>query len=42
MMDWLGKLLSLPPKFLATGSNGRGGGVIQVPGFVVFILLSEP
>jgi aromatic-L-amino-acid decarboxylase len=30
MMDWLGKLLDLPSKFLATGSNGKGGGVIQV------------
>lgn len=30
MMDWLGKLLDLPSKFLASGSNGKGGGVIQV------------
>ena len=28
MMDWLGKLLDLPPEFLAS-SGGRGGGVIQ-------------
>lgn len=30
MMDWLGKLLDLPAKFLASGSDGKGGGVIQV------------
>jgi len=29
MMDWLGKLLDLPPQFLAC-SGGQGGGVIQV------------
>jgi hypothetical protein len=29
MMDWLGKLIGLPPVFLA-GSGGKGGGVIQV------------
>ncbi|XP_021950777.1 aromatic-L-amino-acid decarboxylase [Folsomia candida] len=29
MMDWLGKLLDLPAKFLASGSDGKGGGVIQ-------------
>ena len=28
-MDWLGKLLGLPPSFLSTGSGGRGGGCIQ-------------
>ena len=30
MMDWLGKMLELPSQFLASESNGRGGGVIQV------------
>ncbi len=29
VMDWLGKLLGLPPSFLSTGSGGRGGGCIQ-------------
>ena len=29
MMDWLGKLIGLPPVFLAS-SAGKGGGVIQV------------
>ena len=32
MLDWLGKLLGLPAKFLAAGPDGklgRGGGVIQ-------------
>jgi aromatic-L-amino-acid decarboxylase len=29
MMDWLGKMLELPPQFLASESNGKGGGVIQ-------------
>lgn len=29
MMDWLGKLIGLPPVFLAC-SGGKGGGVIQV------------
>jgi len=29
MMDWLGKLIGLPPVFLAS-SGGKGGGVIQV------------
>ncbi|CAG7837202.1 unnamed protein product [Allacma fusca] len=29
MMDWLGKLLELPSKFLSCESNGVGGGVIQ-------------
>jgi len=28
MMDWLGKMLDLPPEFLAS-SGGKGGGVIQ-------------
>ncbi|XP_063778694.1 aromatic-L-amino-acid decarboxylase isoform X2 [Pseudophryne corroboree] len=28
MLDWLGKIIALPPQFLA-GSNGEGGGVIQ-------------
>lgn len=28
MMDWLGKMLDLPAKFLAC-SGGKGGGVIQ-------------
>lgn len=28
-MDWLGKALDLPPQFLSTESNGKGGGVIQ-------------
>lgn len=28
MMDWLGKMLDLPPDFLAC-SGGKGGGVIQ-------------
>jgi len=30
MMDWLGQMLNLPPQFLASASNGKGGGVIQV------------
>ena len=29
MLDWLGKLLDLPPVFLAC-SEGKGGGIIQV------------
>ncbi|KAG8240020.1 hypothetical protein J437_LFUL017755 [Ladona fulva] len=29
MLDWLGKMLQLPPSFLAC-SGGKGGGVIQV------------
>lgn len=29
MMDWLGKMLQLPQEFLFTGTNSRGGGVIQ-------------
>ncbi len=32
VLDWLGKLLGLPPAFLAVGpggARGRGGGVIQ-------------
>lgn len=29
MLDWLGKMMNLPPAFLAC-SGGRGGGVIQV------------
>ena len=32
VLDWLGKLLGLPPAFLAVGADGRlgrGGGVIQ-------------
>lgn len=28
MLDWLGKMLELPPEFLAC-SGGKGGGVIQ-------------
>lgn len=28
MLDWLGKMLDLPPEFLAC-SGGKGGGVIQ-------------
>ena len=33
VLDWLAKLLNLPPCFLAYGPDmklGRGGGVIQV------------
>jgi len=30
MLDWLGKMLQLPSSFLSSGSNGVGGGVIQV------------
>jgi len=33
MLDWLGKMINLPEDFLA-GKDGRGGGVIQVPGDV--------
>jgi hypothetical protein len=29
MLDWLGKMLELPKKFLAS-TGGKGGGVIQV------------
>lgn len=29
VLDWLGKMLNLPEEFLA-GSDGKGGGVIQV------------
>lgn len=29
MMDWLGQMLNLPPQFLSSSSNGKGGGVIQ-------------
>lgn len=29
MLDWLGKMISLPEEFLA-GRDGQGGGVIQV------------
>lgn len=29
MLDWLGKMINLPPQFLA-GKDGEGGGVIQV------------
>jgi len=29
MMDWLGKMLDLPPAFLSSTPNGHGGGVIQ-------------
>lgn len=29
MLDWLGKMISLPEEFLA-GKDGQGGGVIQV------------
>jgi len=29
MMDWLGKMLELPPAFLNSTPNGHGGGVIQ-------------
>ncbi|KAG8139627.1 hypothetical protein E2320_002405, partial [Naja naja] len=28
MLDWLGKMINLPPQFLA-GKDGEGGGVIQ-------------
>lgn len=35
MMDWLGKLIGLPPVFLAC-SGGKGGGVIQVLIFMTF------
>ncbi|KAL1132307.1 hypothetical protein AAG570_010263 [Ranatra chinensis] len=29
VMDWLGKMIGLPDSFLHTGSNSKGGGVIQ-------------
>lgn len=29
VLDWLGKMLKLPEEFLA-GTEGKGGGVIQV------------
>lgn len=29
MMDWLGKMIELPPEFLNC-SEGPGGGIIQV------------
>ncbi len=35
-MDWLGKLIGLPPVFLAC-SGGKGGGVIQVKA-IAFII----
>ena len=35
MLDWLGKMLNLPEDFIA-GTEGQGGGVIQVNVFCVF------
>lgn len=29
MLDWLGKMLDLPPAFLSCTPDGHGGGVIQ-------------
>jgi len=40
MMDWLGKMLDLPPEFLAS-SGGKGGGVIQVTHFTHSISLGR-
>lgn len=36
MLDWLGKLIGLPPVFLAC-SGGKGGGVIQVPSSIYLL-----
>jgi aromatic-L-amino-acid decarboxylase len=38
MLDWLGKMLQLPDQFLAVGSNGVGGGVIQVDHIAKYLL----
>uniref|UniRef100_A0ACB8FT66 Uncharacterized protein n=1 Tax=Sphaerodactylus townsendi TaxID=933632 RepID=A0ACB8FT66_9SAUR len=35
MLDWLGKMIDLPPQFLA-GKDGEGGGVIQVENAACF------
>ena len=37
MLDWLGKMLQLPEDFLA-GTEGQGGGVIQVSRHWLFSL----
>ena len=29
MLDWLGKMIGLPPQFLSRSPGSRGGGVIQ-------------
>lgn len=30
MLDWLGRMIGLPPAFLPFTPEGKGGGVIQV------------
>jgi len=41
MMDWLGKLLHLPPQFLSVESHGKGGGVIQVGYLIMDSMLEQ-
>lgn len=39
MLDWLGKMLHLPECFIA-GTDGHGGGVIQVSVFLLCVIVS--
>lgn len=39
MLDWLGKMLHLPECFIA-GTDGHGGGVIQVSGILLCVFVS--